>query len=143
MSHTALRRLLIALELFLAVGAFYGALSLLNDPTGHSLQMPAERFLVGTPFGNYLAPAIILFGVNGVFPVVTVLATVMGFPWAKYGHVAVGALLTGWMVGQAVLVGFGAPIQFVYLALGLVILALGLVFWNQERPGHGGPMLHA
>jgi len=142
MSRTALRRLLIGLELFLALGAFYGSLSLLNDPTGRGLHMPLD-VLKGTPFDNYLVPAIILFGVNGMVPLVTVIATVMGFPWAKYGHIAVGALLTGWMVGQAALVGFSAPIQYVYLLLGFVILALGLLFWNQERPGHGGPLLPA
>lgn len=142
MTSTPLRRALIGLEVFLAIGAFYGSVSFLNDPTGRGLGMPAETYLPGTPFGNYLVPAIILFAVNGMFPLVIVVATLMKMPWAKYGHIAVGVLLTGWMLGQALLIGITAPIQIVFLALGLVILALALVAWNQERPGHGGP-LHA
>ncbi|MEW5741254.1 MAG: hypothetical protein AB1938_20195 [Myxococcota bacterium] len=143
MSSTLLRRTLIGLEVFLFIGAFYGAGSLLNDPTGHNLQMPADRYLTGTPFQNYLAPAVILFAVNGMFPLVTVIATLMKMPWAKYAHLGVGALLTGWMVGQGVLVGFLAPIQYFFLVLGIVILALALMAWREERPGHGGPILHA
>lgn len=139
MTSTPLRRALIGLEVFLAVGAFYGSLSFLNDPTGRALGMPAEDYLAGTPFRNYLAPAIVLFAVNGMFPLVTVVATLMKMPWAKYAHLGVGALLTGWMVGQALLVGIHAPIQIVFLALGFLIFALAFVAWNQERPGHGGP----
>lgn len=139
MTSTPLRRALIGLEAFLAVGAFYGSLSFLNDPTGRGMGMPASEYLAGTPFGNYLAPAIILFAVNGMFPLVTIVAALMKMPWAKYAHLGVGLLLTGWMVGQALIIGVHAPIQIVFLAIGLLILALALVAWNQERPGHGGP----
>lgn len=138
MTSTPLRRALIGLEVFLAVGAFYGSLSFLNDPTGRALGMPAEEYLAGTPFRNYLAPAILLFALNGMFPLVTVVATLMKMPWAKYAHLGVGAVLTGWMVGQGLLIGIHVPIQVLMLALGLVILALAIVAWNHARPGHGG-----
>lgn len=144
MVPTWLRRTLIGLELFLSVGAFYGAWHLVTDPSGGSLQMPASQFLPGTPFDTFLVPGLILFAANGIFPLVVVVGALMKQPWARYGHVAVGALLTGWMLVQGALVGFGAAIQVFYLAYGLVLLALALTAWNAERPGHGhgGPLLH-
>ncbi len=139
MPRSALSKVLIGLELFLAIGAFYGGWALLSDPTGNSLRMPAAVFLMGTPFDDYLIPGLILFIVNGAFPLLVVVATLMRMTWAKYGHVAVGGLLTGWMVVQVALIGLGTAIQVVFLLLGLVILALGVAVWAETpSPRDGG-----
>jgi hypothetical protein len=136
MPRSVLTKILYALEIFLALGAFYGGWSLLTDPTGNSLKMPAAMFLVGTPFDDYLIPGLVLFIVNGAFPVLVIVACLMDQPWAKWGHVAVGALLTGWMVVQMALIGATTTIQFVFLGLGIVILALGLMLRpkSETRP---------
>jgi hypothetical protein len=116
-------KVLVALEVFLAVGGLYGGFSLLNDPTGSALGMPLTA-LGGSLFDSYLVPGIVLFAVNGILPLVAVASEFAEMPWAKYGHVLVGMLLTGWMGVQVWVVGLTAFIQVVYLLLGIVILAL-------------------
>lgn len=137
MKRSALTWTLVGLEVFLAVGGLYGGYSLLADPTGRGLQMPMNA-LSGTPFDSYLVPGLVLFAVNGVFPLVVVFATLANMPWTRYGHVAVGALLTGWMGVQVWLVGLSAVIQVVYLLLGVLILALGAANWPDVPPRRGG-----
>ncbi len=134
MKRSALTWSLVALEWFLALGGLFGGLSLISDPTGRSMQLPTERFLEGTPFTNYLVPGLILFTVSGVVPLVVSLGALMRLPWARFGHVAVGALLTGWMGVQIWLVGLSAGLQVMYLMVGLLILALGAMDWTDEPP---------
>jgi hypothetical protein len=82
---------------------------------------------MGMSFDDYLVPGLVLFVVSGAFPLLVIVACAMNQPWAKWGHVAVGVVLTAWMAGQMVLVGADTVIQFLYLGLGVVILALGLM----------------
>ena len=110
---------LVVLEVFLAAGGLYGGFSLLNDPTGSALGMP----LTGLG-GSLFATSLVLFSVNGILPLVVVAAEFAELPWAKYGHVLVGMLLTGWMGVQVWVVGLTAFVQLVGLLLGVVILAL-------------------
>lgn len=134
MPRSVLTKLLYGLEVFLALGGFYGGWSLLTDPTGNSLKMPAAMFLVGTPFDDYLIPGLVLFIVNGAFPLLVIVACLMDQAWAKWGHVAVGALLITWMVVQMALVGATTVLQWVYLALGVAILGLGLMLRPKDDP---------
>lgn len=144
MKRSFAERVLVGLELFLCAGAVYGGWSLLTDPSGNSLGMPANAFLVGTPFDDYLVPGLILFTVNGAFPLLVAVATLMRLPLARYGHLAVGVLLTGWMAVQVLLIGLTATIQVVFFLLGLLILALGTVVWSESAPPRdGGRFAHS
>jgi hypothetical protein len=135
-----LRWSLVVLEVFLAAGAFYGGTQLVRDPSGGLLQMPANQFLSeGGVFRDWLVPGVVLLLANGVFPLLVVVAELRRARWAGPGHLAVGCVLTGWMVVQAAVMGIGAPIQVVFLALGLVILVLAILHWGfgaGSRHGH-------
>lgn len=141
MKQQNLVRVLMGLEVFVGVGGLYGGGSLVSDPTGGGLGMPVSM-LEGTPFSNYLIPGIVLFAVNGVFPLVVVLAEALKLEWARVLHLGVGALLTGWMVVQVLLVGLTVPLQVVMLVTGLAILAVALAHWSGTRP-HDGRHAHA
>ncbi len=138
MRRSALTWSLVVLELFLAAGGLYGGLSLISDPTGAALSMPSQTVLAGTPFANFLVPGVVLFAVNGVFPLVVAIAELMRAWWVRYAHVLVGALLTGWMGVQVWLIGLSAGIQVMYLLLGLLILTLAAATWPDLPPRHGG-----
>lgn len=117
--------LLIVLELFLALGAFGGAAGMIAAPDGSAMELPLDM-LENSPFSTYLIPGVILALCNGVFPLVVAIAALRRQRWARYGHLAVGCILTGWIAIQGVLIGFGHWLQIAYLALGLVLAALGL-----------------
>ncbi|MFZ5440289.1 MAG: hypothetical protein ACOZQL_09790 [Myxococcota bacterium] len=136
-----LMRVLLGLEVFVGVGGLYGGFALLSDPRGSPLGMPVSM-LEHSPFSNYLIPGIVLFAVNGVFPLVAVFAQWLKLDWAKLLHLGVGVLLTGWMVVQLVMVGFSAPLQAIMLVVGLAILALALATWTSAPKG-GGRIAHA
>lgn len=139
MRRSALKWVLVVLELNLGVGGLYGGWALLSDPRGAPLRMVPGEVLANSPFDTFLVPGLILFAVNGIFPLVVVLGEMLRMPWARWGHVAVGLGLTGWMLGQVVLVGLSTPFQLTYLVMGLVILALALAALNREPPRHQGP----
>lgn len=121
---------LVAIEGSLAAGATYGGLSFLAHPDGSGLQMPTD-ILDATPFDDFRVPGLVLLGVNGAIPAVVAVGAVRRRPWARrWGHLAVGAGLTGWMAVQlaATFATTGWPparIQVVYGSLGVVVAALG------------------
>lgn len=130
-----MRSALIALELFLALGALFGGGGMLLSPDGSAMGLPPDM-LDGSGFDSFLVPGMLLLLANGVLPVAVAIAELRRESWARYGHVAVGAVLTGWIAIQGVLIGFGHWLQIGYLVMGLIILALGLVaLRTADAPG--------
>lgn len=129
---SAIQVLLIVLELFLALGAFFGGGMMVLARGGGELGLPPE-LLEGSGFASYRVPGVILVLANGVLPVAVAIAAIRGRSWARYGHVLVGCVLTGWIVVQGILIGFGHWLQISYLVMGLVIAGLGLVGLRRGR----------
>lgn len=145
---------LVGLLAFQGVSALFGGFMLIADPTGAWLQMPLAQ-LEGTPFQDYLIPGLILFLVLGVYPLVvaqafwnkrpwplaTRLAGLTGMHWAWLASVSVGVALVIWIVVQGLLIGFGHPLQVIYLLLGLALVGMTLVpsvrrYGAAERQAH-------
>lgn len=119
-------RAAIGLEMALAVGALVGGALLFVWPSGSAFGMPLSM-LEHSGFQSFRIPGLILFVVNGLFPLVSAIATRRRLPWAALSVMAVGVLLVGWiMVQVALLRAFHVPLHGAYLLLGLVIAALGL-----------------
>ena len=125
-------RVLMVLEVLLAVGAYGGALMMtLVQPDDF---MPPE-WLAGTPFGSWVLPGIGLLLANGILPTVALLGEARRRPWAALAHVAVGGVLVGWIALQLVVIGYVAPaFQLGYLALGLVILVVASLDRRTRSP---------
>lgn len=123
---------IIGLEVFLAVGALAGGTILFFSPDGSGFGMPLSM-LAHSGFKNFRIPGFLLFVVNGLFPLVSAIATLRRMPWAAHSVMAVGVLLAGWILVQvALLRGFYAPLHGTYLLLGLVIAALGFALHRSE-----------
>lgn len=127
------RKFVIGLEVLLAVGALAGGAILFFSPDGSAFGMPLA-LLEHSGFTSFLIPGLVLFVVNGLFPLASAIATLRRLPWAAHSVMAVGVLLVGWITVQvALLRSFYAPLHGTYLMLGLVIAALGLVLHRSER----------
>ena len=126
---SSLVRVLVVLEVVLALGALAGGVALVADPSGGYLQMPLD-VLAGTPFRSFLVPGLVLLLANGVLPLVVAAGALARRPWAVLGHVAAGVVLVGWILGQVALLGFVTWLQPAYLVYGLVLLGLGLWNWR-------------
>jgi hypothetical protein len=125
----------IALEALLAIGALAGGAMLFLQPDGSAFGLPVS-ILEHSGFESFRIPGFILFVVNGLFPLVSAMATLRRLPWASRSVMAVGVLLAGWIgVEVALLRSFDVPLHGTYLLLGVVIAALGLVLRQRERAG--------
>jgi hypothetical protein len=135
MTHPVSRGVLFVLAVFVAVTTLFGALSVV--PT-----LPPE-WLEGSVFADYTIPAIGLAAV-GVVAIVAALALIVRPEIAGLASVLTGAMMVIfelveiWAVGLAIAeYGVDEPVawlQVVYLAIGLIQVALGLGLWQATRP---------
>lgn len=127
---------IIALEVFLILGAVTGAAGLLSAPDGSAMGWTTDQ-LRGTPFADYFIPGLILLAANGLLPAAVVVAALRRSAWANWGHVAVGCVLVGWIATQLALVGYGALIQPLFGLLGLIIAGLGVAAMRHASAEQG------
>ena len=121
----ALRIIAILLLLFNSTGALFGGWSFINDPTGADLKIPLT-YLEHSPFNNFLVPGIVLFTINGLFGLLTLLWTV--FERKKYAWLIIiqGILLIGWIIVQMIMLREIYYLQFIFGGIGLVLLLIGI-----------------
>jgi hypothetical protein len=133
---------LVAVDAFVALAAIGGGLAL-------ALGMEAGRFplswLEGSPFSDYVGPGLILAVVVGGSAAVATVTAVRDARQGGRVSIVAGAILVAWVVGEVViLIGDGevvSPTEAVFLAVGLVMVALGAVVGRraEARRGPGSP----
>jgi hypothetical protein len=119
-----LKTLTVVLLLLNILGAIYGGYNLIIHPDGSSLQL-STGWLQYTPFSDYLIPGIILITVNGffgIFVLVTLIIRHRMYPWFV---VTQGALLTGWILIQMIMIRTVIAIQVVFGIIGVLLILLG------------------
>ncbi len=133
--------LLILLVFFQALSGLAGGFSLIIDPSGERLYMPAEKFLVGTPFNDYLIPGIILGFLLGIFPLIVFIGLLRrpNWPWADalnpYSNrhwawafsLYMGIMLVIWIDVQVMMIGYQNALQSIYAFVGITIVILTLL----------------
>jgi hypothetical protein len=118
-------KVLVGLELFLAIGALGGGAALFLSPDGSALGLPLS-LLERAGFEDFLIPGLILFVVNGLLPLVSALGMLRRRPWGPASAMVVGLVLVGWIAAQVALIrSFSAPLHGGYLLLGVAIGRLG------------------
>ncbi|MTV26398.1 hypothetical protein FTX61_13375 [Nitriliruptoraceae bacterium ZYF776] len=114
-------RVLLGLEVLLAVGAYGGAAAILTGVLDFG--EATDRL----PFGSLVLAGLALAVVNGVLPTVALVLDRRRHPAAPLAHLAVGLALVSWIVVQ---VGFLGPpvhaLQVLYLVWGVAIAGLAL-----------------
>jgi hypothetical protein len=134
---TLTARIAIALEVFLAIGAFGGGAVLVLGPRGEILPLPVSA-LAGSPFADYSVPGAILFIVIGLGPLTAAVLTWRRHHMAPLLACATGQALIIWLAVEIAIVGYSnkPPLQAFYLALGVVIALVGIHWLRFTRsPG--------
>lgn len=129
---TALERVLVGLEVFLAASACLGAVGLITG--GIDLGAAASDLPLASPVLGGLALGL----VNGIFPTVVAVAALSHSPSARYGHLAVGLVLSVWIMVQVAFIGPVSWLQAGYLGYGLLVTGLALLLLYRTRH-HGAP----
>lgn len=119
------------LLLFNGIGAIYGGWHLITHPDGSSLGMPMHH-LRHTPFDNFLVPGIILFVANGLFNLFGFAALLFNFKKFPLLIITQGAILTGWIVIQCIMLRAVGTLHIIYGLIGLLLMACGWKLTNDE-----------
>ncbi len=131
---------LLFLLLFLSLGALFGGVVLVLDPSGELLQMPAI-ILKNSPFNNFLIPGLILFTVLGLLPAlvfysllkrpqwtrVNVLNLYSDMYWAWTFTLYVGFALIIWISVQTLIINSVHFVHTGYVLLGISIVCIALL----------------
>lgn len=131
------RRAVVALCVFSGVTALGGGFELMAW-SGGAPWLPPRALLEHTPFDDFMIPGLILFGAVGL---PNVIAAVMGAQRARRAEETMafaGAMLTGWIVVEMILLRMAHWLQLSYLGVGVATLVLALVLWR-ERPSTRAP----
>ena len=125
----------IALDIFLAIGAFGGGLALMLGPRGEIIPLKVAT-LSGSPFDTFFVPGLILFVILGFGPLAAAALVWLRQPLAPVATVVVGAGLLIWLAVEIVIVGYTSdpPLQPFYLLVGAVITVVGLGWLVETAP---------
>ena len=124
-------RILLVVDLFLSVSALGGGGAILADTSGGVLHFPAD-WLSRLPFSSFFVPGLILFALFGVGSLALFVATLARSAWAPLGTAVVGFGQIIWIAVEGVLLGFGHPLQLIYLAVGVAMVALAGWWWFES-----------
>jgi hypothetical protein len=132
--------ILVLLVAFEAIGALYGGINLMNDPSGESIKLPIG-LLDGTIFPNFMIPGIVLFLLLGFFPLFMVYPLLFkprwriinrlniypSYHWAWTYTLYTAIMLMIWINLQVMMIGSGSLLQGSFGMLGIIILILTLL----------------
>ena len=121
----------IILLLFNGIGACYGSLKFITDPSGASMGIPLSM-LQHSPFGNYLIPGIILLIANGLMSFVVIGLILLKLRIYPYAIISEGCILFGWITIQVLLLQTIAGLHIALWLVALMLIASGLVLRKQE-----------
>ena len=107
------RALVVALELFVGIGAIYGGVSLFTDAEGFGIE---ESWLDGTPFTDYTVPGSVLL-VIGVGMLGAALLAVIGSRLAAHAALVMGVVQLCFLVVETLVIGYQGGQQAVLVAV--------------------------
>lgn len=134
------------MHIILGIGAIFGGLGLVIDPSGVLIKMPIS-ILEYSPFENFLIPGIILLVMLGILPLIVSYGLIRKrqwkvidrfnlFPekhWSWTLSLYIGFILIIWITVQVYFISQIALVHEVYIFLGLIIQATTLLPSVQEH----------
>ena len=123
------KTLLLILLIFLSLSGLFGIVFLI-DPSGELVEMPLSH-LDKLPIDTFFLPGLYLLIVYGIGSAVIAYGLVRQLFWAPVAGLLLGVVLLGWVVGQIILWGEPAMLQYLYLSVGVAIFLLSLMVRKQ------------
>jgi len=117
----------VALEAFTAVGAIPVGWALVTDTTGGTVGLP-PGWIEATAFGSYLVPGLYLLAMNGVGMAVLAAMTVRRDRAAPWLTGVLGTGLVIWILVQLVVMPEASPLQLVFGATGVALMATSVAW---------------
>jgi hypothetical protein len=135
------RRLLIALDAFLAVTAVAGGIGLLTGILAAPLAL-----LQGSPFGSYIIPGLALLVIVGGSALVATVLMIRRHALGAVLSGMAGAMIIGFEIVEVLVIGSEAGVarnlQIFYFAFGLAMAAVALWCWTTEHTARPSSLSH-
>jgi hypothetical protein len=123
------KTLLVILLVFLSLSGLFGIIFLI-DPSGALVEMPLSH-LDKLPIDTFFLPGLYLLIVYGIGSAVIAYGLLRQLFWAPVAGLLLGLVLIGWVIGQIILLGEPAMLQYIYLTVGVAIFLLSLIIRKQ------------
>ncbi len=123
------KTLLVILLVFLSLSGLFGIIFLI-DPSGALVEMPLSH-LDKLPIDTFFLPGLYLLIVYGIGSAVIAYGLRRQLFWAPVAGLLLGLVLIGWVIGQIILWGEPAILQYIYFTVGVAIFLLSLIIRKQ------------
>jgi hypothetical protein len=111
------------------LGACFGGIMLMTDPSGNSLHLPI-RHLQHSPFADYFIPGAVLFVANGLLSLLALWAIFRNWASAPMLTMIQGFVLTIWITVQIQLIQlFYLPFHLPFILMGLTLAVIVYCRW--------------
>jgi hypothetical protein len=117
----------IVIEVITGLAAIPVGWSLVTDPTGAGVGLPAD-WIGRTAFATYLVPGLYLLLANGVGMLIAAGLGVMGHRWAPWATGGLGAGLIVWIAVQLLVMPETSVLQWLFLAAGIALCAIAVAW---------------
>ena len=121
--------LLVILLVFLSLSGLFGILFLV-DPSGELVGTPLS-LLDKLPIDTFFLPGLYLLIVYGIGASIITYGLLRQLFWAPVAALLLGLVLIGWIIGQIILWGAPAMLQYIYLTVGVAIFLLSSITRKQ------------
>lgn len=117
-----MRKLLIALLLFLGITAAIGGMQLIRT---NGMGMPID-WLSKSPFPNFIIPGFILLLIVGGSSLLAAFLHIKNHKYAIEASVTAGFGILIWIFTELMMIPHASFLQVIYFALGILILILSM-----------------
>lgn len=122
-------KFLVFMHLILGIGAVFGGLVLIVDPSGGIIKMPIT-LLNNSPFDSFLIPGMILFVILGVLPLIISFALVTKWHWNAANRLNIFSKMH-WSWTYSLYIGFALIIWItveLFSIKGIALIHVGYIF---------------
>ena len=132
--HTHLRKISIALHIFIGIGALAGGFSAVSNP--ESPMGISPDMLKNGPFDNFLIPGLFLMIVLGCGNLIAAGLIIKQHKWWPYVSGGMGDILVLWIVIQCLILFTIAGLHIIFFILGAIqsLLAIGVIYQKKLFP---------
>ncbi len=134
LNHTHLRKISIALHIFIGIGALAGGFAAVSNP--ESPMGISPEMLKNGPFDDFLIPGLFLMVVLGLGNLIAAAFTLKQHRWWPYISGGMGDILVLWIVIQCFILFTIAGLHIIFFILGAIqsLLAIGVIYQKKLFP---------
>lgn len=121
------------LHVFVGIGALFGGLLAIMNPGGVDFGMPADEFLVNSPFKDFLIPGIFLFVALGLGNLIGFILLKGDIKYNSQFSIALGLILGMWIVIQCYVLSGVAALHIIFFVIGIIQMALPIQKYKRVK----------